>query len=301
MKLFFKIFAVCLIVSASYFLTGCAYNNIKEKTIPIRKSHVFIPEKTVIKKITANYKGFRDISGRAKMLYYYGGTPYEESVFYKYLKGKYLKFAIMDMYGNVVFSSKINNNGATFTNTYRTKENPNPIIKVLFNKKYKIKSINSYKRIFKSVRLLLNLENTDKINKSDIFYNTENGYFFEYKRADNGSGYAVKNTVFNGNSPQTSNMNAIHKTESENTAAAFAGTKQKYYYIYVNNNFLINKIAAIRNKKFIETIAFSRYIKKNGIYLPLKIDIDDYLYNVKMIIKLSKGSKLTLKSKNIKN
>jgi len=259
MKLFFKIFTVCLIVSASYFLTGCAYNNIKEKTVPIRKSHIFIPEKTVIKKVVANYKGFKNISGRAKILYYYGGTPYEESVFYKYFKGKCLKFAIMDMYGNIVFSSKINNNGAVFTNTYRTKKNPNSIIKVLFNKKYKIKSINSYKRIFKSVKLLLNLDNTEKINKSDIFYNTENGYFFEYK------------------------------------------PKQKYYYyIYVNNNFLINKIAAIRNKKFIETITFSRYIKKSGIYLPLKINIDDYLYNVKMIIKLSKGSKLTL-SKNFKN
>jgi hypothetical protein len=300
MKLFFKIFAVCLIVSASYFLTGCAYNNIKERTIPIRKSHIFIPEKTVIKKVAANYKGFKNISGRAKMLYYYDGTPYEESVFYKYLKGKCLKFAIMDMYGNVVFSSKINNNGAIFTNTYKTKKNPNSIIKVLFNKKYKIKSINSYKRIFKSVRLLLNLENTEKINKSDIFYNTENGYFFEYKHADNGGGYTVKNTVFNGNNPQASDMNGIHKTHAEKTAAAIAGTKQKYYYIYVNNNFLINKIAAIRNKKFIETITFSRYITKSGIYLPLKIDIDDYLYNVKMIIKLSKGSKLTL-SKNFKN
>jgi hypothetical protein len=300
MKLFFKIFAVCLIVSASYFLTGCAYNNIKEKSVPIRKNHIYIPEKTVIKKVDANYKRFKNISGRAKMLYYYGGTPYEESVFYKYLKGKCLKFAIMDMYGNIVFSSKISNNRAIFTNTYRTKKNPDPVIKVLFNKKYKTKSINSYKRIFKSVRLLLNLDNTDKINKSDIFYNTENGYFFEYKQAENGDAYAVKDPVFNADVPQASNINGIYKTHAEKRSAALKGAKQKYYYIYVNNHFLINKIAAIRNKKFIETITFSRYIKKSGIYLPLKINIDDYLYNVKMTIKLSKGSKLIL-SKNFKN
>ncbi len=263
MKLFFKIFAVLLIVSVSYFLTGCAYNNIKEKVVPIHK-HIFFPEKIVIKKVIKNYSGFKNISGRARMIYYYNGISYEESGFYKYLKGKCLKFIIMGIYGNIAFSANINNAGAIFTNTHRTKENPNYTIQILFNKKYKIKSVNSYKRIFKSVRVLLNLEDTDKINKSDIFYNTESGYFFEYKPAN------------------------------------ILQTKEKYYYIYVNSKFFIYKISYIKNKKFIETIKFSKYIKKSGIYLPLKISIDDYVYNVKIIIRLSKGSKLTL-NKTFKN
>ncbi|MCL4546262.1 MAG: hypothetical protein M1576_00780 [Deltaproteobacteria bacterium] len=277
MKLFFKIFAVFLIVSVSYFLTGCAYNNIKEKavSIPIHK-HIFFPEKTVIKKVIKNYSGFKNISGRAIMIYDYNGISYEESGFYKYSKGKYLKFVIMDMYGNIVFSANVDNAGAIFTNTRRTKKNPNFTIKVLFDKKYKTKSIDSYKRIFKSVRILLNLEDTDKINKSDIFYNTKDGYFFEYRQANNTE--KIKNKIFNKNKIK-SNISKI---------------KEKYYYMYINSKFLVYKIAYIKNKKFIEIIKFSKYIKKSGIYLPLKISIDDYVYNVKIIIKLSKGSKLTL-------
>ena len=130
------------------------------------------------------------------MIYDYKGISYEESGFYKYSKGKYLKFVIMDMYGNIVFSANVDNTGAIFTNTRRTKKNPNFTIKVLFDKKYKTKSIDSYKRIFKSVRILLNLEDTDKINKSDIFYNTKDGYFFEYKQANNTK--EIKNKIFNG-------------------------------------------------------------------------------------------------------
>jgi hypothetical protein len=281
MKLFFKIFAAFLIVSISYFLTGCAYNNIKEKAVSIHK-HIFFPEKTVIKKVIKNYSGFKNISGRARMLYDYNGISYEESGFYKYLKGKYLKFVIMDMYGNIAFSADVDNTGAIFTNTRRTKKNPNSTIKVLFDKKYKIKSIDSYKRIFKSVRILLNLEDTDKINKSDIFYNTKDGYFFEYKPANNMED--IKNTIFN----------------KDKIKYNISQAKEKYYYMYVNSKFLVYKIAYIKNKKFIEAIKFSKYIKKSGIYLPLKISIDDYLYNVKIIIKLSKGSKLAL-NKAFKN
>lgn len=121
MKLFFKIFAVFLIVSVSYFLTGCAYNNIKEKAVSIHK-HIFFPEKTVIKKVIKNYSGFKNISGRARMIYDYNGISYEESGFYKYSKGKYLKFVIMDMYGNIAFSANVDNAGAIFTNTRRTKK-----------------------------------------------------------------------------------------------------------------------------------------------------------------------------------
>ncbi|MHB1664501.1 MAG: hypothetical protein ACYCT7_04465 [bacterium] len=289
MKLFFKIFAVFLIVSTSYFLTGCAYNNIKEKAVSIHK-HIFFPEKTVIKKVIKNYSGFKNISGRARMIYDYNGISYEESGFYKYLKGKYLKFVIMDMYGNIAFSADVNNDGAIFTNTRRTKKNPNSTIKVLFDKKYKTKSIDSYKRIFKSVRILLNLEDTDKINKSDIFYNTKDGYFFEYKPANNTEN--IKNTIFNGNN--LSAADSINKINKNKIKSNISQTKEKYYYMYVNSKFLVYKIAYIKNKKFIETIKFSKYIKKSGIYLPLKISIDDYVYNVKIIIKLSKGSKLTL-------
>ena len=272
MKLFFKIFAVFLIISISYFLTGCAYNNIiKEKTVPVHK-HIFFPEKTVIKKVIKNYNAFKGISGRAKMIYNYHGISYEESGFYKYLKGKYIKFVIMDMYGNIIFSTDVDSAGAIFTNTRRTKKNPNFTIKVLFDKKYKTKSINSYKRIFKSVRILLNLEDTDKINKSDIFYNTKDGYFFEYKPANITKG--IKNTIF---------KNKIKYNISQ--------IKEKYDYIdyiYVNSKFLVYKIAYIKNKKFLETIKFSRYIKKDGIYLPLKISIDDYVYNVKILSNFQK-------------
>ncbi|MHB1646197.1 MAG: hypothetical protein EVG15_07915 [Candidatus Acididesulfobacter diazotrophicus] len=296
MKLFFKIFAVFLIVSVSYFLTGCAYNNIKEKAVSIHK-HIFFPEKTVIKKVIKNYSGFKNISGRARMIYDYNGISYEESGFYKYSKGKYLKFVIMDMYGNIAFSANVDNAGAIFTNTRRTKKNPNSTIKVLFDKKYKTKSIDSYKRIFKSVRILLNLEDTDKINKSDIFYNTKDGYFFEYKQANN-TEEMIKNKIFNRNNLSASD--GINKINKNKIKSNISKIKKKYYYMYVNSKFLVYKIAYIKNKKFIEIIKFSKFIKKSGIYLPLKISIDDYVYNVKIIIKLSKGSKLTL-NKAFKN
>jgi hypothetical protein len=40
----------------------------------------------------------------------------------------------------------------------------------------------------------------------------------------------------------------------------------------------------------LETIYFKHYIPKGGVMIPLKIVVDDYLYNVKIKVAVSKGS-----------
>jgi hypothetical protein len=97
------------------------------------------------------------------------------------------------------------------------------------------------------------MDKINKIKKSQVFYNTEKGFFFAY------------------------------------------GGKQGYY-ICVSKKYLIRSVTSVKNGKKIESVRFKDYVLKgsgaNTSMVPLKIYVDDYLYNVKMNIRLSKGSVL---------
>ena len=122
-----------------------------------------------------------------------------------------------------------------------------------FDKKYKGNML-MYQRLFGVFKIFLNMDSLDKIKKADLFYNTKKGFFFDYRPL------------------------------SDKTADG--------YYICVGKNYLIRKITAVAHKKTTEIIRFKDYILKGGSMVPLKIYVDDYLYNVKMNIRLSKGSML---------
>lgn len=109
----------------------------------------------------------------------------------------------------------------------------------MFDKKYKTKSIDSYKRIFKSVRILLNLEDTDKINKSDIFYNTKDGYFFEYKQANN-TEEMIKNKIFNRNNLSASD--GINKINKNKIKSNISKIKKNIIICMLTANFLYIKL-----------------------------------------------------------
>ncbi|MHB1601745.1 MAG: hypothetical protein ACYCUT_09250 [bacterium] len=121
------------------------------------------------------------------------------------------------------------------------------------DKKYKGKKL-MYQRLFSVFKIFLNMNSLEKIKKAGIFYNTSKGFFFGYRPI------------------------------SDKTADA--------YYICVGKNYLIRKISAVANKKITETVRFKDYILKGGSMVPLKIYVDDYLYNVKIKVALSKGSKI---------
>lgn len=110
-----------------------------------------------------------------------------------------------------------------------------------------------YERLFKVFKIFLNLNSLSKIKKAGLFYNTKRGFFFNY-----------------------SNKNK----------------KGESYYICVNKKYLIDKITAVKDKKIYETVYFKDYISKGDSMVPLKIYVNDYIYNVKIKVVLSKGSKL---------
>ena len=121
-----------------------------------------------------------------------------------------------------------------------------------FNKKYKGKML-MYERLFRVFRIFLNMDSLEKIKKAGLFYNTRKGFFFGYRPV------------------------------SDKTA--------DIYYICIGKKYLISKITMVKHKKITEIIRFKDYILKGGSMVPLKIYVDDYLYNVKIKVALSKGSK----------
>jgi hypothetical protein len=96
------------------------------------------------------------------------------------------------------------------------------------------------------------------------------------------------------------NMNSLTKIKKANqfynTSNGFffryGSNSGSPYYISVSRNYLIRKITAVKNKKILEAVRFKDYVHKGGSMVPLKIYVDDYLYNVKIKVGLSSGSKI---------
>ncbi len=247
LKIRIGILSAFILLSLS--LGGCAYY--VKKTGERRKAPnaAYISRKTVLKRLYENYGRFEGMSGRLTISAKGGSFSFEQAGIYKYITGKYLQFAVPDMYGNILFYIKIYGTGnkAVFLNP---KDGKTEMLDL--GKKYTGKML-MYERLFKVFKIFLNLNNLDKIKKAGIFYNTDAGFFFKYR-------------------------NKIKKAGG--------------YYIYVNKNYLIDKITAVKHGKITEIIYFKNYILKEGSRVPLKIYVDDYLYNVKIKVALSKGSGL---------
>ncbi len=237
------------IIFLLFSLSGCAYY-VKKAPVPLKSGNVIYKSRNeVLKGLAKNYGHFKGMSGRFTMTATGKGFSFEESGLYKYIKGKYVKFIILNIYGNILFYVKLfqGDDRVVFLNPKSKK------LKILnLNKKYRGKIL-FYERLFGVLEIFLNLDSLDKIRKADVFYNTYGGFFFEYHSRDN--------------------------NEKDNT-----------YYIYVSKNYLINRITIARHEKMIETVYFKNYILKDGSMVPLKIYVDDYLYNVKIKVGISKGS-----------
>ncbi|MCL4542369.1 MAG: hypothetical protein M1458_01315 [Deltaproteobacteria bacterium] len=230
--------------------SGCGYYVKKTERFKKPVKITYKTEKEVLAGLAKNYENFQGMSGRLVITTYGGRFSLEEAGLYKYVKNKYIKFIISDIYGEPLFYAEIikGKNKAVFFDPGSDKTKT-----IYFNKKYQGKKL-LYKRFFLAFRIFLNLDNLHKIKNSDIFYDTADGFFFEYHKRSGG--------YYNN------------------------------YYIYVDTKYLIKKIVAVRNKKMLEAIYFKNYISKDGIEVPLKINVDDYLYNVKIKVAVSKGSKI---------
>ncbi len=240
---------IALILS-SLALSGCAYY--VKKTEGPNKEQIkpygikLKDKKEVIRGLVKNYGNFKGMSGRINLAVSGRYFSFKQAGLYTYIKNEYIKFVIPDMYGNILLYAKITKGGGRVT---FLKAHGKGFESIYLNKKYSGRRL-MYGRLFKIFKIFLNLNSLVKIKKSDIFYDTPVGFFFEYCK------------------------------------------KLYNYYIYVDSEYLINKIAVvqIKNGKMLEYIVFKDYILKGGVKIPLKINIEDYLYNVKIKIVVSKGS-----------
>lgn len=228
-------------------LSGCAYNIKTERSVkPVNAR--FKNKKEVINGLLKNYGNFKGMSGRIDIEVNGKNFSFNRAGLYRYIKNEYVRFVIPDMYGNILLYAKITKSGGkvVFFNTRR-----NRFESIYLNKKYSGKRL-MYEQLFKLFKIFLNLNSIVKIKKSNVFYNTPDGFFFEYRE------------------------------------------KSDNYYIYVNSKYLIDKITVVRlkNNKMLESVVFKDYISKGGVKVPLKINIEDYLYNVKIKVMVSKGAKV---------
>ncbi len=176
------------------------------------------------------------------------------------------------MYGNALFYAKIiktkNSSEAVFLNPEDGK-----IESIKLAGKYTGK-MRSYERMFRAFKILLNIDDLDKIKRAVTFYNTDKGFFFAC--------------------PSRKNVKCPAADEAASLNCGFSG-----YYISVARNYLIRSITSVGNGKMLEIVRFKDYVLKGAFgrrsMVPLKIYVDDYLYNVKINIALSKGSRLIKK------
>ncbi|MHB8232321.1 MAG: hypothetical protein ACYDDB_05410 [bacterium] len=248
----FKIKILILFVFISLSLSGCAsYVKNSEKpesgTVTAYKSR-----NEVLKGLNENYGQFKGISGRLAISAKSDNFSFEQTGLYKYIRGRYMQFTIFDMYGDALFYIKIFKVPNKTVKAVFFDAGHGKLKSVDFDKEYTGKML-MYKRLFKVFKIFLNLNSLDKIKKAGLFYNTREGFFFDYRNKNK---------------------------------------KRESYYIYVNKKYLIDKITAVRHKKITEIAYFKDYILKGGSMVPLKIYVDDYLYNVKIKVALSKGSKI---------
>ncbi len=239
-----------ILFASSLSFSGCGYYVKKPERFKKPVKITYKTKKEVLKGLAKNYENFKGMSGRLVITVNSDDFSFEEAGLYKYVKNKYIKFTIFDMYGDLLFYAKIikGKDKAAFFDSGSKR------IKIIyFNKKYQGKKL-LYEKLFRVFRIFLNLNSLHKIKNSYVFYNTGSGFFFEYHKKSNG--------YYNN------------------------------YYIYVNKKYLIKKITIVKHKKMLETIYFKDYIPKDGVKIPLKINVDDYLYNVKIKVAVSKGSKV---------
>ena len=263
-----------LLIFMSFFFSGCAVN-VKTAVKPYsKKPAAYKSRKEVLAGLIKNYGTFRGLSGRLRLTVSNGGFAIEQAGIYKYIAGKYINFMILDMYGDVLFYAKIiktkNRTEAVFLNPKDGK-----IKSVNLDKRYKVKikdKTQNYERLLKVFKILLFMDKLNKIKKASVFYNTDKGFFFAY-----------------GGKCETGGKKAADM--SKNADCGFSG-----YYICVSKKYLIRSVTSVKNGKKIESVRFKDYVLKgsgaNTSMVPLKIYVDDYLYNVKMNIRLSKGSML---------
>ncbi len=243
----FVFFVFALFISLG--LSGCA-SYVKTPPPPVKTAAAYKSRSEVLAGLDKNYGRFKGLSGRIEISARSAHFSFEQAGLYKYVGGKYMRFTILDMYGNVLFYAKISEAGnrAVFSDPKH-----GGFKSINLDKKYRGKML-MYRRLLDVFKIFLNTDSLDKIKKAGLFYNTNKGFFFGYRPL------------------------------SDKTADS--------YYICVGKDYLIRKITAVKHKKITETVRFKGYILKGGSMVPLKIYVDDYLYNVKIKVALSKGSKI---------
>jgi hypothetical protein len=248
----FVFFVFALFISLG--LSGCA-SYVKTPPPPVKTAAAYKSRSEVLAGLDKNYGRFKGLSGRLRISAAGSHFSFEQAGLYKYVGGKYMRFTILDMYGNVLFYAKISEAGnrAVFLDP-----KSGGLKSINLDKKYRGKML-MYRRLLDVFKIFLNTDSLDKIKKAGLFYNTNKGFFFGYRQPSN-------------------------KQLSDKTADS--------YYICVGKDYLIRKITAVKHKKITETVRFKGYILKGGSMVPLKIYVDDYLYNVKIKVALSKGSKI---------
>ncbi|MDA8052675.1 MAG: hypothetical protein M0012_00795 [Deltaproteobacteria bacterium] len=230
-----------ILIFSSLGFSGCGYYIKKTEKFKKPVNTPYKTKKEVLTGLAKNYENFKGMSGRFVITVNDGDFPLEEAGLYKYIKNKYIKFTILDMYGTPLFYAKIikGKNKVFFLDSWKQYQGERLL----------------YEKLLRVFRIFLNLNSLYKIKNSDVFYNTDSGFFFEYHKKHGG-------------------RHGHHNS----------------YYIYVNRKYLIEKITVVKHKKMLETIYFKHYIPKGGVRVPLKIVVDDYLYNVKIKVAVSKGS-----------
>ena len=270
------VLASVFLIFISSFFSGCAVN-LKTPVKPyVSKPAAYKSRKEVLAGLIKNYGTFGGLSGRLSFTASNGSFSIEQAGIYKYIAGKYISFMMLDMYGDVLFYAKIiKTKNRTEGFYFNTKDGR--IKSVNLDKKYDVKindndKMQNYERLLKVFKILLFMDKLNKIKKASIFYNTDKGFFFANGGKCEGTGIKAQ---------------ASHK----DSGCGFSG-----YYINVSRKYLIRSITSVKNGKKIEFVRFKDYVLKgsgaNKSMAPLKIYVDDYLYNVKMNIRLSKGSKL---------
>ena len=247
----FLIFTL-FIIGVSLGLSGCAsYVRTAAKTAytPVMS---YESRSEVLAGLNRNYGRFEGISGRIRITAQSGGFSFEQAGLYRYIVRKYMQFTILDIYGDVLFYAKISKQGKKGDKAVFFYGKSRGIQSINLSKKYTGKKL-SNERLFKVFKIFLNMDDLHKIKKASLFYNTGNGFFFEYRRR---------------------------------------GKNAADYYIYVTRTYLVHKITEVEHKKITGLIRFKDYVSKGGSKVPLKIYVDDYLYNVKIKVALSKGSKV---------
>lgn len=241
-----------LFLLSSLSLGGCA-SYVKEQALPRKPAAVpYVSRGEVMEGLEKNYGSFRGISGRLTISASAKNFSFEQVGLYKYVKGRYMVFTVPDMYGDILFQGKIY--GKEGMAVFLSYPGDGKYKTVYFNKRYTGKMLN-YKRLLSVFKIFLSMDNLEMIKNSAVFYDTYKGFFFDYA-----------------------------------PGGVISRRGGGEYYICVSRNFLIDKISAVQNGRITETARFKNYVKKGGSMVPLKIYVDDYLYNVKINITLSKGS-----------